>query len=103
MELWPFPEAKLLFPTMSDHDADSAAIDAENAAYAVADVANDADAFAEDDTYADVTTSILIKMLSLVMLNLMLLLILLLMLMLQLMMLMLILKLLMLILMLLII
>ena len=36
---------------MSDHDADSAAIDAENAAYAVADVANDADAFAEDDTY----------------------------------------------------
>ena len=53
---------------MSDHDADSAAIDAENAAYAVADVANDADAFAEDDTYADadadVTTSMLIKMLS---------------------------------------
>ena len=51
---------------MSDHDADSAAIDAENAAYAVADVANDADAFADDDTYADddadVTTSILIRL-----------------------------------------
>ena len=70
---------------MSEHDADAAVIDAsdcatdaladtnaasdaENAAYVDAEVANNPGAFADADTYAnddaDVTTSILIKMLS---------------------------------------